>query len=138
MACNNCSSKCFNCRHFVNTVSVVNNTAQLVLQIPSNNYLNNSEVCIAVSQNVSPALTSVLPVKIQIGTDTDLYDLRDRNGHLVYSDQIRKRSIYCTRVATDTLSFVYNRRCNLPCTSFIMPGSLPITQATNPTNTPQA
>lgn len=132
MACNNCGHGCSNCRHFVTSVSVVDNTAQLVIQIPSNNYLNNSEVCIAIAQNI-PGTSQVRPVKIQIGTATDLYDLIDRDGHYVYSDQLRKRTIYCTRVATDSLIFIYNGRCCLPCTSFIMPGSLPVAQATNPT-----
>lgn len=128
--CGNINSGCNRCRSFVATIAVVTDGSNLVLQIPSNNYINNTEVCIAIAQNI-PALTGILPVKVQIGTDTTLYDMITRNGHNVYSDQVRKRNIYCTSVATDTLSFVYNGRCGLPCTDFIMPGSIPITQATN-------
>lgn len=137
MACNNCGRGCNSCRNFVTTLTVASDGTNLVLQIPSNNYINNTEVCICISSNIT-SLTTPLPVKIQIGTATDLYDLVTRNGHNVYSDQLQRRRIYCTRVATDTLSFVYNGRCSLPCTSYIMPGSLPIAQATNPSNTPGA
>ena len=130
MTCNNVNNGCVNCRSFVTTTAVATNGTDLVLQIPSQNYINNTEVCIAIAQNI-PTLTGVLPVKIQIGADATLYDLVTRNGHNIYSDQVAKRRIYCTRVATDTLSFVYNGRACLCNTAFVMPGSIPITQAVN-------
>lgn len=128
MSCCGINKGCNGCRSFVVTTAVATNGTDLVLQIPENNYINNTEVCIAIGQNI-PSLSGILPVKVQIGADATLYDVVTRSGHYVYSDQVKKRNIYCTSVATDTLSFVYNGRCGLPCTSVIMPGSIPITQA---------
>ena len=136
MACNCVTNKCNRCRNFVTTGAVTISGTTLVLQIPSNNYLNNQEVCICVAQPIPAGTTSSLNVVIQIGTDTtNLYPLRTKCGHNIYADQIKTRTLYCTRVATDSTTFVYNGRCPLPCTSAIMTGSLPVTQVTNAATT---
>lgn len=136
MACNCVTNKCNSCRNFVTTGAVTISGTTLVLQIPSNNYLNNQEVCICVAQPIPAGTTSSLNVVIQIGTDTtNLYPLRTKCGHNIYADQIKTRTLYCTRVATDSTTFVYNGRCPLPCTSAIMTGSLPVTQVTNAATT---
>lgn len=130
MACNCINSNCNKCNHFVATLSTSISGGNLVLQIPANNYINNTEVCIAIAQAIPDGTTAAMPVVVQIGTDGTLYPLRTKCGHNIYADQVRSRRIYCTRVATDTASFIYNGRCNLPCTANIMPGSIPNIQVT--------
>ena len=127
MACSCISSRCNSCKHFVTSTAVALTGGNLVITIPQNNYVNNSEVCICVAQNIPAGVTGETPVVIQIGTGATLFPLVTKCGHNVYGDQIRSRRIYCTRVATDTSRFVYNGRCNLPCTSHIFPAALPLT-----------
>ena len=126
MSCNYISSRCNRCRNFVTSSAVALTDGNLVITIPQNNYINNSEVCICIAQNIPAGVTGETPVVIQIGTDATLYSLVTRCGHNVYGDQVRSRRIYCTRVATDTARFVYNGRCNLPCTNHVFPAALPI------------
>lgn len=135
MACNCVNSRCNRCRNFVATTAVTVSGTNLVLQIPSNNYSNDSEVCICVAQPLPTGVTPKLTVVVQIGTAATLYSLRTKCGHNVYGDQIRTRTLYCTRVAADSATFVFNGRCALPCTDAVIPGSLPITQVTNTSTT---
>lgn len=135
MSCNCVTSGCNRCSNFITTTSVTVSGTNLVLQIPSNNYSNDGEVCICVAQALPSGVSSSLSVVVQIGTATTLYPLRTKCGHNVYGDQIRTRTLYCTRVAADTATFVFNGRCRLPCTTAVIPGSLPITQVTNTTVT---
>lgn len=127
MACNFVTSKCNTCKNFVLSTAVTLSGTNLVVTIPQNNYANNCEVCIAIAQPIPTGASATNPVVIQIGTATTQYPLITRCGHDVYADQVCTRKIYCTRVATDTATFVYNGRCNLPCTSHIFPAALPTT-----------
>lgn len=130
MACNTITCNCNTCSKFVATTAVTLTGGNLVLQIPSNNYVNNGEVCICVAQSIPAGVTAATPVVVQIGAAVTTYPMKTKCGHNVYGDQIKSRKLYCTRVATDTAVFVYNGRCPLPCTKHIFPGSLPITQVT--------
>lgn len=127
MPCNFISNKCNSCRNFVLSTSVALSGSNLVITIPQNNYANNCGVCIAVAQTIPAGVTAETPVVIQIGTSDTLYPLRTKCGHNVYADQICTRKIYCTRVATDTASFIYNGHCSLPCTNHVFPAALPNT-----------
>lgn len=127
MACNFVTSKCNTCKNFVLSTEVALSGTNLVVTIPQNSYANDSEVCIAIAQPIPTGVSAANPVVIQIGTATTQYPLINRCGHDVYADQVCTRKIYCTRVAADNGFFVYNGRCNLPCTDHIFPAALPTT-----------
>lgn len=129
MACNCISNRCNSCKNFVNSTAVTLSGTNLIITIPQNNYANNSEVCICVSQSIPAGVTGETQVVIQIGTATTNYPLVTKCGHNVYGDQITSRTLYCTRVATDTASFVYNGYKCLPCTAHIFPAALPVSTA---------
>lgn len=131
MACNCISNRCNSCKNFVNSTAVTLSGTNLVIAIPQNNYINNSEVCICISQNIPSGVTGETQVVIQIGADTaTTYPLRTKCGHNIYGDQIKSRTLYCTRVATDTASFIYNGYKCLHCTAHIFPAALPVAAST--------
>lgn len=138
MGCIGINSNCNKCNNFVATTAVTVSGTNLVLTIPSNNYRNDSNVCICVAQALPSGVTSALTVVVQIGTNQTLYPLRTACGHNVYGDQIFSRRMYCTKVATDSGTFVIRNSKCLPCTSAIMLGSLPSTQVTESTQSASA
>lgn len=129
MACNFVNSNCNRCKNFVISTAVTLSGTNLVVTIPQNNYANDGEVCIAIAQPIPTGVSATNPVVIQIGTSSTQYPLITKCGHDVYADQVCTRKIYCTRVAADNGFFVYNGRCNLPCTDHIFPAALPTTTA---------
>lgn len=132
----NCKCQC--CNNLVLTTAVTRTTDNVTLTIPAGTYANGRELCICIAQTIPTAAdNSIVPVVIQIGTDATTYPLLNRNSYLVYSDQIRSRRIYCTKVIADTEfgAFSYNGVCKLPCSKFVLPASLPLpTTPATPTN----
>lgn len=121
--CNNC--RCNNCKSFITTNAVTISGDNLVLNIPNNNYPNNVELCMVITQNI-PAGSDSLPVLIQIGEGGPTYPFRTPSGHDIYADQLTTRRVYQMRVAADSGTFVYNGRYCLPVSAAIIPGSLPV------------
>lgn len=128
MYCNCMNSRCNNCKSFVTSNAITISGESLVVNIPTNNYPNNAEICLVLTQAL-PAGSDSLPVLIQIGEGGPTYPLRTMAGHNVYADQLTTRRIYNLRVAADSGTFVYNGRCSLPCSSAVVPGSLPVAAA---------
>lgn len=129
MACNNICNSCNTCRNMVRTTAVAVVSTNLVLTVPAGVFLNNQELCVCVAQAIPNTVTAAMPVVVQITGSATLYNIRTKCGHNVYADQIRSRRIYCTRVASDTNTLVYNGKCGLPCTNHTFPVSIPVVVA---------
>ena len=93
------------CKEILTTsVSVVANT--LVLTVPASTFVNCQQYTIRLAQDIPATATNLMPVVIQIGTDTTQYPLVRKCGHNVYANQVKTRCRYVVSVAADTARFV--------------------------------
>ena len=93
------------CKDILTTsVSVVANT--LVLTVPASTFVNCQQYTIRLAQDIPATATNLMPVVIQIGTDTTQYPLVKKCGHNVYANQLRTRRRYTVLTAADTARFV--------------------------------
>lgn len=117
MACNTFKGKCNVCKNLIPITKVGIEKDYLVLKIPNGTYENNQQLCLLITQKL-PIPNNILPIRIQIGNNTTSYFLLNKNGNLVYSDQIRTRRVYGVSVKTDSNVLKYNGFYDLPCTRF--------------------
>lgn len=93
------------CKEILTTaVAVVDNT--LVLTVPQATFANCCQYVIRIAQDIPATATNLMPVVIQIGTDTTQYPLVRKCGHNVYANQVKTRCRYVVSVAADTARFV--------------------------------
>lgn len=93
------------CKEILTTaVAVVDDT--LVLTLPQATFQNCCQYVIRIAQAIPATATNLMPVVIQIGTDTTQYPLVRKCGHNVYANQVKPRCRYAVKVAADTARFV--------------------------------
>lgn len=117
MSCNLIvSCRCNTCHSLVTVTSAAITAGKLVLTIPSQSIANNQAVCLLIATTL-PASATPIPVVVSDGTTQ--IPLINKDGHLVYSDQISNRKIYPLCFKSDVPAFDYVGKCNLPCTCFV-------------------
>lgn len=94
-----------NCKDILTTsVEIVADT--LILTVPTMTFMNCKQYTIRLAQDIPATATNLMPVVIQIGTDTTQYPLVRKCGHNVYATQLRTRRRYTILTAADTARFV--------------------------------
>lgn len=110
-----CKSSCRLCKRLVISTSVTFADNNLVITIPSGNYENGEKYCIVVAQNIPTTTTISAPVVVQIGTGTQLYPLQRCNCSQATACNIRSRTRYSTRVATNATGGAFRLIGNTCC-----------------------
>lgn len=95
-----------NCCKEILTTSVAVADDALVLTLPQTTFQNCCQYVIRIAQNIPATATNLMPVVIQIGTDTTQYPLVRKCGHNVYANQVKTRCRYVVKVAADTARFI--------------------------------
>ena len=95
-----------NCCKEILTTSVAVVADTLVLTVPQATFANCCQYVIRIAQAIPATATNLMPVVIQIGTDTTQYPLVRKCGHNVYANQIKARCRYTVLTAADTARFV--------------------------------
>ena len=94
------------CNNVINTTSVAVSGTNLVLTIPTTTFENCERYVIRIAQAIPTTATNLMPVVVQIGTDTTLYPIVRKCGHYLYANQIRTNRNYAVVTAADTQRFV--------------------------------
>lgn len=94
------------CNNVINTTSVAVSGTNLVLTVPTTTFENCERYVIRVAQAIPATATNLMPVVVQIGTDTTLYPIVRKCGHYLYANQIRTNRNYAVVTAADTQRFV--------------------------------
>lgn len=94
------------CCNEILTTAVAVTDDTLILTIPDGTYINCQAYTLRLAQSIPTTATALMPVVVQIGTETTQYPLVKRCGHYVYADQLRARRRYRVVVAADTARFV--------------------------------
>lgn len=95
-----------NCCKEILTTSVAVVADTLVLTVPQATFQNCCQYVVRIAQDIPATATNLMPVVIQIGTDTTQYPLVRKCGHNVYANQVKTRCRYVVSVAADTARFV--------------------------------
>ena len=95
-----------NCCKEILTTAVAVTADTLVLTLPQMTFQNCCQYVIRIAQGIPATATNLMPVVIQIGTDTTQYPLVRKCGHNVYANQVKTRCRYVVSVAADTARFV--------------------------------
>ena len=95
-----------NCCKEILTTAVAVTAGTLVLTLPQTTFQNCCQYVIRIAQDIPATATNLMPVVIQIGTDTTQYPLVRKCGHNVYANQVKTRCRYVVTVAADTARFV--------------------------------
>lgn len=93
------------CCNEILTTAVAVTDDTLVLTIPDSTYINCQNYTLRLAQSIPTTATALMPVVIQIGTETTQYPLVKKCGHNVYANQLRTRRRYRVVVAADTARF---------------------------------
>lgn len=75
----------------------------LTINLPAGSYGNGCRYCIVVAQAIPAETTITAPVVVTIGTGTEEYPLTGCGCAQVIACQIRTRTKYAVRVATDAV-----------------------------------
>lgn len=106
MACKNVCKLCD--KLIISQATTFTAGTGLVINIPAGSYADCEKYCIIVAQAIPDATTITAPVFITIGTGTELYPLNQCDGTQVAANQIRTRTKYSTRVATNATGGAFN------------------------------
>ena len=129
MSCNNVCKLC-NRLIISNSVTVVtvDGVDTLVIDIPSQSYMNCEKYCIVVAQSIPTTATITMPVAISIGGDTTIvYPITLCNCNQINACAIRTRTKYSTRVYTTATGGTFRLLGNVSCYPQSNLASLPIT-----------
>lgn len=135
MSCNNVCKLC-NKLIISNSVTVVtvDGVDTLVIDIPSQAYMNCEKYCIVVAQPIPTTATITMPVAISIGGDTTtVYPITLCNCVQINACAIRTRTKYSTRVYTSATGGTFRLLGNVNCYPQNNLASLPIPTTTTPT-----
>ena len=113
-----CNRKCSNCCNIVKGNAVVNGTeVDITLTFSKiESVLNDQLICFVITNTIPD---EILPVYLIINGNK--YMFINKCGNFVYSDQIKSRTLYCSRIKTDT-NLAKNMKCNLlPTLATILP-----------------
>jgi hypothetical protein len=106
MACKNVCKLCD--KLIISQATTFTAGTGLVINIPAGSYADSEKYCIIVAQAIPDATTITAPVFITIGTGTELYPLNQCDGTQVTANQIRTRTKYSARVATNATGGAFN------------------------------
>lgn len=113
------------------TVVTVDGTDTLVIDIPSQTYMNCEKYCIVVAQPIPTTATITMPVAISIGGDTTtVYPLTLCNCVQVNACAIRTRTKYSTKVYTSATGGTFRLLGNVNCYPQNNLASLPLPTTT--------
>ncbi len=126
-----CKSICQLCPNLVVSTAVTFADGTLTVNIPAGSYDNCQKVCLVIAQAIPAAATIDAPVVITIGTGTAEYPLQRCNGLQVTAREIRTRTKYVTRVATNATTGAF-RLVGKLCES-LRGSALPAIDGTEPT-----
>ena len=113
------------------TVVTVDGTDSLVIDIPSQAYMNCEKYCIVVAQPIPTTATITMPVAISIGGDTTtVYPLTLCNCVQVNACAIRTRTKYSTKVYTSATGGTFRLLGNVNCYPQNNLASLPLPTTT--------
>lgn len=113
------------------TVVTVDGTDTLVIDIPSQAYMNCEKYCIVVAQPIPTTATITMPVAISIGGDTTtVYPLTLCNCVQVNACAIRTRTKYSTKVYTSATGGTFRLLGNVNCYPQNNLASLPLPATT--------
>ncbi len=129
-----CKSICSLCPNLVISSAVTFADGTLTINIPAGSYANCEKVCLVIAQTIPAAATIDAPVVITIGTGTAEYPLQRCNGLQVTARELRTRTRYMTRVATNATTGAFRLVGNL-CES-LRGATLPAIDGTEPTPAP--
>ena len=134
----NCKNICRLCDRLIisNSVTVVtvDGVDTLVIDIPSQAYMNCEKYCIVVAQTIPTTATITMPVAISIGGDTTtVYPITLCNCVQINACAIRTRTKYSTRVYTSATGGTFRLLGNVNCYPQNNLASLPIPTTTTPT-----
>lgn len=133
MACqfyNNNGYSCGGCVNFVKSTAITITNNMLVIQIPTQTFINHQKMCLCLIQSIPVNITANMPVMVQIGTTATYYPVRTKCGNVLYADQVRSRKVYPLFSATDTSSFVLLDLCKVCKTAHTFP-TIPVTPTTS-------
>lgn len=109
-----CKNICKLCNKLIISTAVTVSGTNLVVTIPAGSYNNNQKYCIVIAQNIPSTATINMPVVIQVGTGTQLYNLVDKCCRNVTVCGIRTRTKYSTVVETTPTSAIF-KMLGEPC-----------------------
>lgn len=111
-----CNNQCNCCNNLIYTGTVASTGTNVTVTLPSQSICNNEKLCFVITTNL-PSVASPLPVQIIVGTTT--FNMINKNGNYVYSDQLSSRKVYSVCMKTDSM-LAKNAKCNLNPTSHDM------------------
>lgn len=134
MSCiGNCNTGCAICKSLVSTTSVTSTSNLITYKLAAGVYPDLSKLCIIFAQAV-PVTATPVPIAVTFGSGTTPYYLINRNGHFIYSDQIKTRCIYSFIAnaddTTQVAKFLLYCGYRLRCTQKVFPSIIPITATT--------
>ena len=115
-----CNKSCKECPNKVYSSGVsivtVDGTDTLVIDIPSQTFLNNCRGCLVITQNIPTTATIAMPVAISIGGDvTTVYPVVSCDCAPVTACALRTRTRYPFTVFTTPTGGLFKIRKNLSC-----------------------
>lgn len=96
-----CNSTCRLCDRLIISQAVTFADGTLTINLPAGSYGNGCRYCIVVAQVIPAATTITAPVVVTIGDGTEEYPLTGCNCAQLIACQIRTRTRYAVRVATN-------------------------------------
>ncbi len=99
-----CKSICSVCPNLVISQAVTFADGTLTVNIPAGSYANCQKVCLVIAQAIPAEATIDAPVVITIGTGTAEYPLQRCDCLQVTARELRTRTKYVTKVATNATS----------------------------------
>lgn len=109
-----CKPICHMCNKFVSTNNITFSGGTLIINLPADDYRNNTKYCIFLNQNIPATATIGAPVVITVGTGTQQYPLVKRNCRPANPCNLRTRTRYSVCVETTATSGIF-RLLGEPC-----------------------